>query len=70
MQLFRIQQQLKRLRAGECLMLTGDLVYGKKWLAIDACSNYEIMEHMASRVYLVNLDKCHTTEEIYGRMVL
>lgn len=51
-------------------MLTGDLVYGKKWLAIDACSNYGTMEHMGGRIYLVNLDKCQTNEEILERMVL
>lgn len=49
-------------------MLTGDLVYGKKWLAIDACSNYAIMELMSSRVYAVHLDKCQTKEEILERM--
>lgn len=51
-------------------MLTGDLVYGKKWLAIDACSNYGTMELMGGRIYLVNLDKCQTNEEILERMVL
>lgn len=69
-QLFDIHQQLKTLQAGECLMLTGDLVYGKKWLAIDACSNYGTMELMGGRIYLVNLDKCQTNEEILERMVL
>lgn len=69
-QLFNIQQVLKKLSPGECLMLTGDLVYGKKWLAIDACCNYTIMDHMDGRVYLVTLDKCHTDEDILERMVL
>lgn len=68
-QIYAIQKHLKNLKAGECLMLNGDLVYGKKWLAIDACSNYEIMEHMGSEIYLVKLDKCHTEEDVYDLLV-
>lgn len=66
---YAIQQHLKKLRAGDCLMLTGDLVYGKKWLAIDACSNYDTMVNMGSEIYLVKLDKCHKEEDIYDLLV-
>lgn len=53
----------------QCLILNGSLQYGKKWLAIDACSNYHVMSAMGN-VFYINLSNCHTQEAILEQMVL
>lgn len=51
-------------------MLTGNLQFGKKWLIIDACSNYEVMQKMGMKVFYINLSNCRTKEAILEQMVL
>lgn len=54
----------------QCLILNGNLQFGKKWLAIDACSNYQVMRAMGNNVFYINLSNCHTKEAILEQMVL
>lgn len=54
----------------QCLILNGNLQFGKKWLAIDACSNYRVMRAMGNNVFYINLSNCHTKEAILEQMVL
>lgn len=54
----------------QCLILIGNLQFGKKWLAIDACSNYQVMRAMGTNVFYINLSNCHTKEAILEQMVL
>lgn len=54
----------------QCLILNGNLQFGKKWLAIDACSNYQVMRTMGTNVFYINLSNCNTKEAILEQMVL
>lgn len=59
--------KLKRL---QYVVLNGNLVYGKQWLAIDACCNYTIMQQMGFNVFFLNLSNCETKEDIYDQFLL
>lgn len=54
----------------QCLIVNGNLQFGKKWMAIDACSTYEVMQTMGTNVFYINLNRCRTKEAILEQMVL
>lgn len=54
----------------EYLVIQGNLVFGKQWLAIDACSNYEIMKRMDFNIFLINVSKCKTKEAVLESLIL
>lgn len=54
----------------EYLVIQGNLVFGKQWLAIDSCSNYEIMKCMDMNIFLINVGKCKTKEAVLESLIL
>lgn len=68
MQLFDVQSKLLALQRNEHLVIQGNLVYGKRWLAVDACSSAAVMDNMDNNIYWLNLTKCNTKEEILEQL--
>lgn len=60
--------KLKSLKRNEYLVLTGNLSYGKKWLALDACGHYEVMERMNFNIFVLDLRDCNDNEKILESM--
>lgn len=60
--------KLKSLKRNEYLVLTGNLSYGKKWLALDASGHYEVMERMNFNIFVLDLRDCVDNGKILDKM--
>lgn len=67
-QLWDIQRKLITLNRGEYLIVHGNLLFGKRWLALDACNNYLIMEKMNFNIFWLNVSKCVNDEMILEKL--
>lgn len=49
----------------EYLVVHGSLAFGKRWVAMDACCNYRVMNEMCGQIFWINCSKCKTPEAIF-----
>lgn len=67
-QSYVVKMKLKGLKRNEYLVLTGNLSYGKKWLALGACVHYEVMERMNFNIFFLDLRDSIDNERILESM--
>lgn len=67
-QLYELEQKLLELQEREHLVVHGNLGYGKRYLVLDACSNYAVMKRMDFQIFLLNVSKCKTIETVLSRL--
>lgn len=63
-----IQKELRTLNPGEYVIIQGKIGFGKRWLACDACVDFHIMQKMEFKIYWLNVRKCTTPENIFGKL--
>jgi NB-ARC domain len=66
--LWEIQRHLYKLEREQFLCLHGKVGYGKRWLARDACSDFNVVKRMGFKIFWVNVSKCTTPEMILGTL--
>jgi apoptotic protease-activating factor len=59
---------LKHLRRGQFLCLHSKIGFGKRWLASDACIDFNIVKHMGYKIFWVNVSKCTTPDAILEKL--
>lgn len=54
---------LKELRPWHYLVIYGELGYGKKWLALDACCDYSVIKAMDYKIFWLDVHNCNSQEK-------
>jgi NB-ARC domain len=66
--LWEMQRCLTKLGREQFLCLHGKVGFGKRWLARDACSDFNVVKRMGFKIFWVNVSKCTTPETILGQL--
>lgn len=67
-QLYELEQKLLDLKVREHLVVHGNLGYGKRFLVLDACSNFAVMKRMDFNIFWINVSKCKTPETVFPKL--
>lgn len=67
--LWDVQRAVKALQPGHYLILKSKVGFGKKWIAKDACANYNVFSVMKNDVFWINLNNCDNDEAIYEKQL-
>ncbi|XP_055383410.1 uncharacterized protein LOC129613396 isoform X2 [Condylostylus longicornis] len=57
-----IRNHLRELKPKNYLTIYGELGFGKKWLALDACCDFATMKKFGFKVYWIDVHNCNSRE--------
>ncbi|XP_055902492.1 uncharacterized protein LOC129938776 isoform X2 [Eupeodes corollae] len=58
-----IRLALKKLKPFNYVVVSGEIGCGKKWIVVDVCSEYSIMQAMGLNIFWLDVRNCNSREE-------